>query len=129
MCLRQHSDCPWEERTGGVGQLRQARAVADRWGAFGIFITRWLLGPLGPWINLSSGIASYSWPRFLLWDALGEVLWVLMYVMAGKLFSDRIGQIAGLTTSVSWGLVGVLIALLCAWQIVVHVRRARHPAV
>jgi membrane protein DedA with SNARE-associated domain len=104
--------------------MEQARAFADRWGGLAIFLTRWLVGPLGPWVNLSSGIASYSWPRFVVWDVLGEALWVALYVMLGNVFSDRVEAIADLATNVSWALVGVLVAALCAWQIVRYVRSA-----
>jgi membrane-associated protein len=66
-------------RQGLAGRLgaraeRAGRSKPERkaWGGPGIFITRCLLTPLGPWINLASGAAGYPWHRFLFWDALGE---------------------------------------------------------
>src|ERR1035437_2354401 len=50
--------------------LQAMEAKAKAWGGPGIFMTRWLLSPLGPWINLASGTASYPWRRFLFWDIL-----------------------------------------------------------
>ena len=38
------------ERHDHGGRLAQARALAERWGALGIFLSRWLIGPLGPWV-------------------------------------------------------------------------------
>jgi membrane-associated protein len=63
--------------TGKLGMDDKVRSAEDfmkRWGGAGIFFTRWLIGPLGPWINLSSGIAGYPWAKFVLWDVLGEIL-------------------------------------------------------
>jgi membrane-associated protein len=105
------------ERHDRGGRLAQARALAERWGALGIFLSRWLIGPLGPWVNLSSGLASYSWARFLLWDVLGEALWVALYVTAGKVFSDQVTVIANLSSSLAWALVGVLLAAFFAWRL------------
>src|SRR5207302_1050194 len=59
-----------------AAQMRRAEKFARRWGGAGIFFSRWLVTPLGPWINLSSGMAAYPWARFLCWDIVGEVLWV-----------------------------------------------------
>jgi membrane protein DedA with SNARE-associated domain len=106
------------------GRLAQARALADRWGAVGIFLSRWLIGPLGPWVNLSSGLAAYSWGRFLLWDVVGEALWVGLYVTAGKVFSDQVAVIADLSSNLAWALVGVLLAAFFAWRL----RHALHHA-
>lgn len=105
-----------EQRDHG-GRLAQARALAERWGAVGIFLSRWLIGPLGPWVNLSSGLAAYSWARFLLWDTLGEALWVVLYVTAGKVFSDQVDVIADLSSNLAWALVGVLLAAFFAWRL------------
>ena len=96
----------------------QARALAARWGALGIFLSRWLIGPLGPWVNVSSGLAAYSWARFVFWDVLGEALWVGLYVTAGKVFSDQVTVIADLSSNLAWALVGMLLAAFSAWRLV-----------
>ena len=57
-------------------------AFAKRWGAVGIFFTRWLITSLGPWLNLTSGMTGYPWPWFFLWGVLGEVLWVVGLIAA-----------------------------------------------
>jgi membrane-associated protein len=111
------------------GHLRQARAFAERWGAPGIFFTRWLVGPLGPWVNLSSGMTAYPWPRFLVWDIAGEVLWVVLYVCAGKVFSDRITAIAELSSNLAWALVGLIVASALGWWLRRTLRHTRGRSV
>ena len=88
-------------KLGGEEKLNRAEQFAKRWGGAGIFFSRWLVTPLGPWLNLSSGMTAYSWPRFLFWDVLGEVLWVVLYVMLGEFFSDRVQALAEILGSLA----------------------------
>lgn len=62
------------DRFGGADKIERSHDFMTKWGGPGIFFSRWLVGPLGPWINISSGITEYPWKRFIIWDVLGEVL-------------------------------------------------------
>lgn len=97
---------------GDENRLREAEATARKWGGVSVFLTRWLMTPLGPWINLTSGISEYSWPRFLVWDVLGEVLWVVLYVGLGRIFSDRVQAMSDLLGNLTWVVVGSLAAVV-----------------
>ena len=104
-------------RRNGLEKLAQAQAFAKRWGAAGIFLTRWLITPLGPWLNLTSGMTGYPWIRFLVWDLLGEVLWVVLYVMLGMLFSDRVQALAEVLGNLAWVIVGLIAAVILGWKL------------
>ena len=104
-------------RFGGAGKVAAAEAFARRWSGAGIFFTRWLAGALGPWINVTSGMSGYPWPRFLLWDVTGEILWVLLYGGLGYAFSDRIQAIASLLGNVSWAIAGLAVTGFLAWRL------------
>lgn len=110
------------ERFGGADMIKRAEAFTKRWGGVGVFLSRWLITPLGPWLNLTSGIAGYSWPRFLFWDVLGEVLWVVIYVSLGNLFSDRVGALAELLGNLTWVIVGVIAAGILGWKLLQYFR-------
>lgn len=97
-----------KRRKKGAARIAQSEAFAKRWGAAGIFFTRWLITPLGPWLNLTSGVTSYPWPRFFLWDVAGEVLWVVLYVMLGKFFSGRVQELVEILGNLSWVIVGLI---------------------
>ena len=114
-------------RFGGTEMIERAEAFTKRWGGVGIFLSRWLVTPLGPWINLTSGITGYSWPRFLLWDVLGEVLWVVIYVSLGNIFSDRVGALAQLLGNLTWVIVGVLAMLILGWKLLQYFRSDESP--
>ncbi len=93
----------WAARAGGgsllarIGRqparaaaLDRARAAVQARGFAAVFLTRWLLSPLGPWTNLATGAAGYSWARFTLAGAAGEAVWVGIYTGAGYAFGGNL---------------------------------------
>jgi membrane protein DedA with SNARE-associated domain len=110
---------------GGRERLAQAEAKARRWGGWGVFFSRWLVSPLGPWINFASGIAEYSWVRFVIWDVLGEVLGVVIFIALGRTFSDRILALDAVLGDFTWAFVALLAALVLGWKIWTAIRNRR----
>jgi membrane protein DedA with SNARE-associated domain len=102
-------------------KIKQAEALTKRWSGAGIFLSRWLVTALGPWVNVTSGIAGYPWRRFLLWDVLGQVLWVVLYVTLGYVFSDRVQAIAEILGNLAWVVVGLIVAVILGWKLVGYV--------
>ena len=107
---------------GGEARIQKVEALAKRWGGAGIFFSRWLVTPLGPWLNVTSGIADYPWRRFILWDVLGQVLWVVLYVMLGYIFSDRVQAIAEILGSLGFVILGFIVAVILGWKIMQYLR-------
>ena len=62
--------------------------------------------------------------RFFVWDVLGEVLWVVLYVMLGKLFSDRVQALVEILGNLAWVVVGLIAAAILGWKLL----RYLHPA-
>ncbi|MDQ3908151.1 MAG: DedA family protein [Acidobacteriota bacterium] len=104
-------------RFGGRAGVERAEAFARRWGGAGVFLSRWLFTPLGPWINLTSGEAQYPWLRFALWDVAGEALWVLIYVSLGRVFSGSVQELADLLGNLAWVALGLLATALLGWKV------------
>ena len=73
--------------------------------------------PLGPFVNIASGLTGYSWPRFLLYDLLGEALWVALYVLLGRFFSDRVEEMSNMLGDFTWAAVWLLLAALLGWSL------------
>lgn len=86
-------------RKGRAGDLaRRAADMVERRGGIGVFLSRWLVSPLGPYVNLVAGATSMTWARFALWGAGGEVVWVSIYTGLGYVFADSfiaVGNLAG----------------------------------
>ncbi len=106
----------------GEAKIRKAEALAKRWGGPGIFFSRWLVTELGPWINVTSGLAGYPWRRFIIWDVLGEFLFVILYVMLGYIFSDRVQAIVEILGNLAWVLLGLIVTVILGWKIVQYLR-------
>ena len=115
-------------RIGGEEKIKQAEAFTRRWSGAGIFLSRWLVAALGPWVNVTSGIARYPWQRFLLWDVLGQVLWVVLYVILGYIFSDRVQAMAEILGNLAWVIVGLIAAVILGWKLLRYLRPDSSPA-
>lgn len=100
---------------GGVDRVAQAERAARRWGGIGIFLSRWLLTPIGPVINVTSGGARYPLLAFFCFDLAGEAVWVIGYVSLGRLFSDQVQNLSGTLGNATWVIVGVATMLVLVW--------------
>jgi membrane-associated protein len=98
-----------EQWAGGEERIAQARRATERWGGAGVFLSRWLLTPLGPAINVTSGLTNYPWAKFVLFDIAGEALWVGIYTTIGRMFSDRVQQIGSLAGNITWAIFGMAV--------------------
>ena len=87
-----------EGRPGFLGGLaRKARAAEpklEKWGGGGVFLTRWLFTPLGPAINIASGITGLSWARFTAWGV--ELARQAGLTLIGRAKGKRFIALAGL---------------------------------
>ena len=70
--------------------LVRADAMMGRQGIFAVFLSRWLVSPLGPWVNLLAGSTRYGWGRFSTAGVAGETVWAGLYVGAGYAFAGNI---------------------------------------
>jgi membrane protein DedA with SNARE-associated domain len=110
---------------GSHVNLQAMEAKVKAWGGPGIFLTRWLLSPLGPWINLASGTAGYPWHRFLLWDILGEITGAAVFISLGRFFSDRVMSLYAVLGDLTWAIAALLLAIILGYQLFTYLRRAR----
>ena len=97
---------------GGENKVERTEAWWRKREGVGVFLSRWLLTPLGPVVNLTAGATQYPWPRFFLYDVLGEVLWVVLYVLLGKFFSDRVQALNDLLGNLTWAVIGLIAAIV-----------------
>ena len=95
------------------------KRLAER-GGVTVFLTRWLLSPLGPYVNFAAGLTAFSWFRFSLSSAAGEMVWVVIYAGLGWLFANNIEMIADYSGNIT----AALAAGFVAWLLGGHLRRA-----
>jgi len=95
----------WGGRWGGSGlierlgkkaaPLTKATDMLARRGGIAVFLSRWLVSALGPYVNLAAGAAGQPWVQFALWGALGEAVWVGLYIGLGYSFTGNIEAASG----------------------------------
>jgi membrane-associated protein len=110
---------------GGPERMAKAEAHARRWGGPGVFLSRWLVTPLGSLINFTSGIAEYPWLRFLVWDVLGEALGAVLYIVLGRIFSDRVLELDAALGDFTWMILALLAAVALGWMLWRYLRTKR----
>lgn len=89
----------------------RALALLAARGPMAVFLTRWLIAPLGPAMNIVAGAGGLAWPRFLLADLAGEIVWSTGYMALGASFAPFIPQIAELSTDITTLLAALAVAL------------------
>jgi membrane-associated protein len=70
--------------------LAKADAMMDRRGVLAVFFSRWLVSPLGPYVNLIAGSTAYGWARFTAAGVAGESVWAGLYVGTGYGFAGNV---------------------------------------
>jgi membrane protein DedA with SNARE-associated domain len=111
-----------------LGKRDDAKGMAAKmraWGGPGIFFTRWLLSPLGPWINLASGAGGFSWHRFLFWDVLGELTGAAVYISLGYYFSDRVVVLDAVLGNLTWAIAALVAAIFLGYRLFEFLRRTK----
>lgn len=104
--------------------LVQAEATMQRWGGIGIFLSRWLLTAVGPYVNLTSGLMGYHLLRFSFWDIVGEILWVTLYVQIGRFFSDQLATISDALGDLTWVALGIIAILVIGYKVIQSFRQS-----
>jgi len=116
-----------EDRPGFLGGLaRKARAAEPRmakWGATGVFFTRWLFTPLGPAVNIASGVTRFPWGIFTAWGVAGETLWVSIYIGLGYSFGSNIETLAGIFGNLTMALAMLALAAFLGWRLLLAIRK------
>lgn len=102
---------------GSDEQLPRAAKTVQEHGWRAVFLTRWLLLPLGAPLNWVCGSLGYPLRRFFSADVLGEAIYVAIFLALGMAFSDQVESIARVVGAVGIWLVGLLLAAFVAWQL------------
>jgi membrane protein DedA with SNARE-associated domain len=104
--------------------LKRAEVYIQARGGIAVFLSRWLLSPLGPYVNFAAGVSQLPRRVFTLSAIAGEIIWVGLYVGLGYLFGSQIDMLAQLSSNI----VGLLAALAVMAGAGIWMRRALRRA-
>jgi len=105
--------------------LKKSERFIRKWGDGSVFLSRWLFTPIGPWINLTSGLSQHPLHRFTLADIAGEVIWIGGYLLLGSLFAQSIAELADVVANAAWMIGAGVITILLGRQLAIRIRRIR----
>jgi len=91
--------------------IEKAQAFTQKWGGPGVYFSRWLVSPLGPYVNFLAGSTRLNWLRFSAWDAAGEATWVTLYVGLGYMLAGQIEAVADVLGNLSGALAAGLVTI------------------
>lgn len=73
---------------------------------------------LRAWAAFLAGVSRMPWPRFLLFNALGGIIWATLYGLGGYLLGDQVHRLTGPVGTITIILAGVIIiaSIVLVWR-------------
>ncbi|MEM7115764.1 MAG: DedA family protein [Chloroflexota bacterium] len=96
-------------RFGSSATWQRAETSFQERGGIAVYLSRWLITPIAIPIDWIAGSSGYRFSRFLLYDAAGELTWLLLYGGLGYWFGSQWELISELASDMSGLLVGVVV--------------------
>lgn len=93
----------------------QAEATFNRWGGMSVFWTRFLITGIAVPVNLIAGTSDFRFRRFLLYDLLGESIWIFGYGGLGYLFGTQWEVVSDFLSNISGLTLGLVILVIGVW--------------
>lgn len=103
-----------------LGEFEKAKEWFQRYGSAAVLLARLLPG-VRPLIGVPAGMAHMPLGTFLLYSALGTVVWTGALAFAGRLVGTNVHQVTDILAWLIWIVVGIAAA---GWW-VVHLLRSR----
>jgi membrane protein DedA with SNARE-associated domain len=91
--------------------IQKAEALIHRHGALAIFCARFIAGAriiAGP----LAGVLCMKWPRFMLFNFLGAVVWVSVIATLGYIFGSQLDRLLSLMKDFNWAVIGIIAFLI-----------------
>ena len=105
------------ERLGSrAALLHKASALLAAKGGPAVFLSRWLVSALGPYVNVAAGASRQAWATFTIWGVLGEAIWVGVYIGLGDAFTGNLQAASSAVFNALGFLAAIAVAVaLGAW--------------
>lgn len=102
-------------RFGNSDNWRKAQDFFHRWGGMSVFFSRFLVTGIAVPVNLISGSGGLTFRRFLMYDLIGETIWIFGYGGLGYLFGSQWEAIGEFLSNMSGFLLGLIILAIGVW--------------
>jgi membrane protein DedA with SNARE-associated domain len=97
---------PWANRASMSSRLKLGQYLFMKYGGKVVFFGRFV-AVLRAWAAFLAGTNRIRWPRFLLFNALGGIMWAILYGLAGYFLGDNVHRLTGPV-----GIVAIVLAVV-----------------
>ncbi|MGE5463646.1 MAG: DedA family protein [Syntrophothermus sp.] len=106
----------WVERRFGKSPIwKNARETFDKRAGLAIYLTRFLVTSLAIPTNLIAGGSGIRFRRFLTWDILGEMTWIVLYGGLGYWFGSEWEVLSNFISNFGGLLLGLVLLGIGIW--------------
>lgn len=98
-----------QRRFGQSSTWQQAEATFQQRGGVAVYLSRWLLTPIAIPVNWVAGSSGYPVSRFVFYDVVGELTWLVLFGGLGYAFGSQWEVISEFVSNFSGLLVGVAV--------------------
>ena len=103
------------KRFEGSPAWKSARDTFDSRAGMAVYLTRFLITALAVPTNLIAGGSGIQFRRFLLYDSLGELTWVILYGGLGYLFGSQWELVSDFISNFGGLILGVVVLGIGVW--------------
>jgi membrane protein DedA with SNARE-associated domain len=103
------------KRFGGSPTWKNARDAFEARAGMAVYLTRFLITALAVPTNLIAGGSGIRFRRFIVYDSLGELTWVILYGGLGYLFGSQWELVSDFISSFGGLILGLVILGLGVW--------------
>lgn len=104
-----------DHRFGRSPTWKSAEQTFDQRAGLAIYLTRFLVTALAIPINLIAGGSGILFRRFMLYDTLGEITWIVLYGGLGYLFGSQWELVSDFISNFGGLLLGLVILGVGIW--------------
>jgi len=94
---------------------KQAEEAFDRWGGMAVVWTRFLITGIAVPVNLIAGTSGFGLRRFLIYDLIGESIWIFGYGGLGYLFGAQWEAVSDVLSNISGLSLGLVLLAIGIW--------------
>ncbi|MCX9084674.1 MAG: VTT domain-containing protein [Candidatus Methanoperedens sp.] len=98
-------------------KYENGKDLFNKYGVWGIFLSRFVLLGLGAPLNYISGFSQYSFRKFLAYSASGELLYVSIYAYIGFVFKDSWVSLYDLIVEFPYMILLIILAIFSYYQL------------